>query len=124
MTGLFRCYDVLIYPDKNVLDLVDQSLLSRVHDYFQMTFPDLQLEEVHNVLPDYSVMRFISLHTHLLQYQRIISNTSFTIHSSTVAQLSRTIVSIYTQIHEHQVQVVSSWKKATSKSQLDEVKQV
>ena len=124
MTGLFKCYDVLICPDKNASDLVDQSLISRVCDYFQTTFPDLQLEETHNKFADYSAMRFISLQTHLLKYQMILSNTSFTLHSSTVAQLYRTIVSIYNQIYECHVQLVSSRKKATSKSQLDEAKQV
>ena len=80
--------------------------------------------ELRSIQPDDSNLRLISLHTHLLQYQRIISNTSFTIHSSTVAQLSRTIVSIYNQIYERHVQLVYPRKKDTFKCRLDEAKQV
>ena len=126
MVGLFRCYDVLIYPDKKVLDLVaqnSQSIFCNVRDYFLKTFPDVPVE-MRSIQPDDSNLRFISLHTHLLEYQRIISNTSFTICSSTVAQLYRSIVSIYNQIYERHVQVVYIWKKDNSESQLDEVKQV
>ena len=126
LIGVFRCYDVLIYPDKKVLDLVTQrgqSILCNVHDYFVKTFPDVPVK-IQSIQPGDSNLRFISLHAHLLQFQRILSNTSFTIHSSTVAQISRTIVSIYNQICERHVQVVYSWKKDTFKSRLDEAKQV
>ena len=126
LIGFFRCYDVLIYPDKKVLDLVTQnghSILCNVRDYFLKTFPDMPVE-MPNIQPDDSNLRFISLGTHLLQYQKIISNTLFNVHSSTVDQLSRTIVSIYNQIYERQVQVVHPWKKDTSKSQLAGAKQV
>ena len=126
LIGFFRCYDVLIYPDKNVLDLVAQnghSILCNVRDYFLKTFPKMTVE-MPNIHPDDSNLRFISLGTHLLQYQKIISNTSFIIHSSTVTQLYRTIVSIYNQIYERHVQVVYPWKKDTFKSQLDGAKQV
>ena len=123
VVGLVRCYDVLIYLDKNVSDLVTQNGLSNVQDYFLKTFPDVPVE-MQSIQPDDSTLRCISLHTHLLQYQRIISNTSFTIHSSTVAQLYRTIVCIYNQIYERHVQVMYTWKKTTFKSQLVEAKQV
>ena len=126
LIGFFRCYDVLIYPDKNVLDLITRSghsILCNVRDYFVKTLPDVSVE-MQSIQPDDSNLRFISLHAHLLQYQRILSTTSFAIHSSTVAQLYRTIVSIYTQIYERHVQVVYPWKKDTCKSRLDEAKQV
>ena len=123
LIGFFRCYDVLIYPDKNVSDCVTQNGLSNVRDYFLKTFPGVPVE-MRSIQPDDSNLRRISLRTHLLQCQKYISNASFTTHSSTVAQLSRTIVSIYNQIYERQVQVVYTWKKDTSKSQLDEAKQV
>ena len=123
MAGLFRCYNVLIYPDKIVSGLVTQNSLNNVWEYFLKTFPDMPVE-IQSVQPDDSNLRFISLHTHLLQYQTITSNTSFTIHSLTVALIYRTIVSIYNQMYEHHVQVVYSWKKDTFKSQLVEVKQV
>ena len=127
LIGIFRCYDILIYPDKKVLDLVaqnNQSILCSVRDYFIKAFPDMPVE-MQSIQPDDSNLRLISLRAHLLQFQKILSNTSFTIHSSTVAQLYRTIVSIYTQIYECHVQVVYSWNsKNTSKSRLDEAKQV
>ena len=126
LIGVFRCYDVLIYPDKKVLDLVaqnNQSILCNVRDYFLKKYPDVPVE-MQSIQPDDSNLRFVSLQTHLLQYQKILSNTSFTIHSSTVAQLYRTIVSIYNQICERRVQVVYPWKKDTSKNQLDGAKQV
>ena len=126
LIGVFRCYDILIYPEKKVLDLIaqnGQSILCNVRDYFLKTFPDVTVE-MRSIQPDDGNLRLISLYIHLLQYKRIISNTSFTIHSSTVAQLYRFIVSIYSQIYERHVQVVYPWKKDTSKSQLDEAKQV
>ena len=126
LIGFFRCYDVLIYPDKKVLDLVTRSghsILCNVRDYFIKAFPDMPVK-MQSIQPDDSNLRFISLQTHLLQFQRILSNTSFILHSSTVAQLYRTIVSIYNQIYERRLQVVYSWKKDTSKSRLDEAKQV
>lgn len=78
-----------------------------------------------NIPFDDSAVRCISLHTHLLQYQAIITNGSFTIHSSLVAQISNTIVSIYTHIYERHVQVVyPAWKREITNNHLIEAKQV
>ena len=116
----------MIYPDKNDLELVRQKgqiLTSKVQEYFKKSFPDLQVE-VPSITPDNNTMRHISLHTHLLQYQRIITNRSFTIHSSTVGDISGTIVSICTQIYERHVQVVYPAWTRDNNYRLEETKQV
>ena len=122
--GVFRYYDVMIYPDKNDLELVRQKgqiLTSKVQEYFKKSFSDLQVE-VTSITPDDNTMRHISLHTHLLQYQRIITNRSFTIHHP--GDISGTIVSIYTQIYERHVQVVYPAWTRDNNYRLEETKQV
>ena len=114
----------MIYPDKNDLELVRQKgqiLTSKVQEYFKKSFSDLQVE-VTSITPDDNTMRHISLHTHLLQYQRIITNRS--IHSSTVGDISGTIVSIYTQIYERHVQVVYPAWTRDNNYRIEETKQV
>ena len=79
-----------------------------------------------NIPFDDNAMRYISLQTHLLQYQRIIANRGFHIHSSTVGQISNTIVSIYTHLYKRHVQVVypPGWKREITNNHLEEAKQV
>ena len=118
---------MLVYPEKDQEMSLQkiQSTLCKVQEYFHKTFPDIEVE-MPDIPFDDNVMRNISLSNHLLKYQRIIANRNFTIHSSTVAQISNIIVSIYTHIYERHVQLVypASLKREITNNHLEEAKQV
>ena len=128
LVGIIRYYDTLIYPDQKDLETVShnegQSTLSKVMEYFKSNFPDVHIK-TQEILPVDQVLRYFSLRAHLLQYQTIIVNKSFEIHSSTVNQISRNIVSIYSQTRERHFQVEYYFGKPDyPKSPLEETKQV
>lgn len=92
-------------------------------EYFKLNFQTVPMKTL-ELLPHDNVLRYISLHAHLLQYQTIVANNFFEIHWSTVTQISRNIVSIYSQIYERHFQVVYHWKTENFISCLQEAKQV
>ena len=124
---MFRYYDTLVYPDQKDLETATkkegQSTLGKVMEFFRTKYPNLQVK-MQEIIPIDNVLRNISLHAHLIQYQIIIANKSFDVHSSTVNQISKTIVSIYSQIYERCFQVVYHWKIDYPKIPLENTQQV